>query len=153
MRLYRQVAISFDGGDSSLLVQPLTFMNKSGEIVHHFIPGHFAVEDLVVVCDNLDLPPGTIRIRKGGSSAGHNGLKSLIRELGSAEFIRIYVGVGRPQPGKTVVEHVLEAPGSVADQEALAQGVALAAEAVMALCKGASVEEVAREFNRRNGTK
>lgn len=153
MRLYRQVAVSLDGGAPSLLVEPLTFMNNSGEIVHHFIPEHFTVDDLVVVCDNLDLPPGTIRIRKGGSSAGHNGLKSLIRELGSADFIRIYVGVGRPQPGKTVVEHVLEAPDTIVDREALAQGVALAAEAVMAFCKGASVEEVAREFNRRNGTK
>ena len=153
LRLYRQMTVSFDGAVPSLLVQPLTFMNRSGEIVHHFIPDHFAVEDLVVVCDNLDLPPGTIRIRKGGSSAGHNGLKSLIRELGSAEFIRVYVGIGRPQPGKTVVEHVLEVPDSVAGRESLGQGVALAAEAVMALCKGASVEEVAREFNTRNGTR
>lgn len=149
MRLYRQAKVT-SGTHESLLVQPLTYMNRSGQIAHHFIPGKYRVEDLVVVCDNLDLPPGMIRIRRGGSSAGHNGLKSLIEHLGSSDFVRIYVGIGRPNPPATVVEHVLQVPGDEQEREALRRGVALASEAVVALCAGASVEEVARAYNRRN---
>lgn len=149
MRLYRQAPLTLEG-IHSLLVEPLTYMNRSGEIVRYFIPDPFSVEDLVVVCDNLDLPAGMIRIRRGGSSAGHNGLKSLIGHLGSADFTRIYVGIGRPEAPKTVVEHVLQVPEREEEREALRSGILLASEAVRALCKGDSVEEVARAYNRRN---
>ena len=149
LRLYRQAKV-FHEGTSSRLVQPLTYMNRSGMVAHHFIPGLFAVDDLVVVCDNLDLPPGMIRIRRGGSSAGHNGLKSLIEHLGSGDFVRIYVGIGRPRPPVTVVEHVLQVPVDEGERIALRRGIALASEAIVALCAGSSVEEVARAYNRRN---
>ncbi len=151
LRLYRQAKVTI-GGHKSTLVMPLTFMNRSGDIIHHFIPRRYAVEDLVVICDNLDLPAGTIRIRSGGSSAGHNGLKSLMKALGSPEFIRIYVGVGRPQKGVSVVDHVLSVPETELEKEALERGIAKAADAAIKLCSGVSVEEVAREYNKRNGT-
>lgn len=150
LRPYRQAAIRFTGMNETVLVQPLTYMNKSGRIVRYFIPGHFSVEDLIVVCDNLDLPAGMIRIRKGGSSAGHKGLKSLIEALGSTEFIRVYVGIGRPANGDSVVEYVLGAPENEAACQILRHGVNLAAEAVTALCRGGSIEEVSRAYNRRN---
>lgn len=149
LRLYRQCRVSI-GGSESLLVEPLTYMNRSGEIAHHFIPSPYTARDLVVVCDNLDLPPGMIRIRKGGSSAGHNGLKSLIGHIGSAEFTRIYVGIGRPAEGTTVVDHVLGVPAESSEQVALSQGVRLAMQAVLDLCAGKAVEEVARAYNKRN---
>jgi PTH1 family peptidyl-tRNA hydrolase len=116
-----------------------------------FIPKKFAVEDLVVICDNLDLPPGTIRIRKGGSSAGHNGLKSLIRHLGSADFVRIYVGIGRPEAPTTVIDHVLGVPQDRSESDALESGIRKAADAAIRLCNGQTVEEVSRVYNKRNG--
>ena len=106
LRLYRQARFTSEGQQSHL-VQPLTYMNRSGLIIGHFIPTSHAVSDLIVVCDNLDLPPGMIRIRKGGSSAAHNGLKSLIAHLGSSDHPHLCrIGAGE---GTTVVEHVLAA--------------------------------------------
>ncbi len=150
-RLYRQARIEVEGAQA-LCVQPLTYMNRSGAIVHYFIPKRFAVEDLIVVCDNLDLPAGMIRVRQGGSSAGHNGLKSLIEALGSSDFTRVYVGIGRPLPATTVVEHVLGIPHDPTEQKELQVGISQAASATLALCRGATVEEVSRDYNRRNGT-
>ncbi len=142
-RLYRQAPVQM-GAQEVLLVQPLTYMNNSGKILKHWpaVQPH----DIVVVCDQLDLPPGMIRIRKGGSSAGHNGLKSLMEHLGSGDFIRIYVGVGRPAEGSGVVEHVL---GRSSDP-ALQVGVDLAAQALAELVQGTPVEEVMLAYNRRN---
>lgn len=150
-RLYRRSLITF-GEKRALFVQPLTYMNRSGEIIGHFIPKHFQVENLVVICDNLDLEVGTIRIRQGGSSAGHNGLKSLIEALGASDFVRIYIGIGRPAPQEGVIEHVLGRPTSPEERHRLDEGIALAAKATIALCQGASVEELSREYNRKNGS-
>lgn len=83
-----------------LLVKPLTFMNASGEAVGQL--AHFyQVEppDLIVVHDDLDLPSGKLRLRMGGSSGGQNGIKSIIQHLGTQEFARVKVGIGRP-PGR-----------------------------------------------------
>lgn len=151
LRLYRQAWVNVDGS-SALCVQPLTYMNRSGAIVHHFIPKRFAIEDLIVICDTLDLPAGMVRVRSGGSSAGHNGLKSLIEALGSSAFTRVYVGIGRPDASLTVVEHVLSAPHDPEEQNALHQGVLQAAQATLDLCRGSTVEEVARDYNRRNNS-
>jgi PTH1 family peptidyl-tRNA hydrolase len=141
--LYRQAPLTV-GGVAYTLVEPLTYMNDSGKIAGDFpdIPP----KDMIVVCDQMDLPPGIIRIRKGGSSAGHNGLKSLIAEFGGSDFIRIYVGIGRPDPGVSVVDHVLSR-----DSDPLAKkGVELASKALIDLLQGKSLEEVAFVYNRRN---
>ena len=143
--------MSTENGTDSLLIQPLTFMNRSGDIIHHFIPKDFSAHELIVICDNLDLPPGTIRLRKGGSSAGHNGLKSIISNLGNADFIRIYVGIGRPEAPTSVVDHVLSVPEDTQELEALREGISMAADAAMRLCDGETVEEVSRVYNKRNG--
>lgn len=150
-RLYRRALIKLDE-KRALFVQPLTYMNRSGTIVRYFIPKHFKVENLVVICDNLDLEVGAIRIRQGGSSAGHNGLKSLIEELGSSHFVRIYIGIGRPAPQEGVIEHVLGRPTSIEERRLLDEGIALAGEATIALCRGASVEELSRAYNRKNSS-
>ncbi len=68
------------------------------------------VGDLLVVCDNLDLPPGTVRLKRNGSSRSHNGLASIMDVLGTGEFMRLYVGIGRPESGGSVVDHVLGCP-------------------------------------------
>lgn len=98
------------GGERVLLLCPQTFMNRSGESVVEAL--RFYQEDasrLIVVHDEADLAFGTLRIKLGGGAAGHNGLKSLIASLGTPEFLRIRVGIGRSDhPGK-MVGHVLGA--------------------------------------------
>jgi PTH1 family peptidyl-tRNA hydrolase len=89
-----------------LLVKPQTFMNLSGDSVAPVVKYHNAApSDLVVVQDDIDLAAGRIRIRKGGSSGGHNGIKSVIERLGSQDFIRLKLGVGKDRTD--VVGHVL----------------------------------------------
>jgi len=98
-------------GEKILLVKPLTYMNLSGDAVGAIASYYkISVEDIFVICDDLDLPPGKVRIRKKGSAGGHNGLKSIISQLHSEDFIRFRVGVGHPHDGHTVIEHVLQRP-------------------------------------------
>lgn len=86
-----------------ILVRPSTFMNESGEAVgplcHYY---KTPVERLIVIYDDIDLAFGKLRVRPGGSSGGHNGIKSLIQHLGGEGFVRIRVGVGRPAQGDPV---------------------------------------------------
>lgn len=141
-RLYRYAKLAIRGS-SNLLVQPLTYMNNSGKIAKHFRKQ--SCKDMIVVVDQMDLPLGMIRIREGGSSAGHNGLKSLIEEFGCSDFVRIYVGIGRPAPGVSVVDHVL----SKEEDPRFDAGVKLATEALCALIEGTSIKEVIHAYNRR----
>lgn len=92
-----------------LVVKPMTFMNLSGDCVAPVVKYHNATAaDLVVVSDDIDLPVGRIRIRKGGSAGGHNGLKSVIERLGTPDFIRLRIGVGRDKADRReVIGHVL----------------------------------------------
>lgn len=87
-----------------VLVKPETFMNASGQSVKS-VADFYKVqpEDIWVVQDDLDLPLGKIRIRAGGASAGHHGVDSIIRELGSDKFIRIRLGIGRGKSGSGIV--------------------------------------------------
>ena len=84
-------------GNEVVVARPHTYMNRSGQAVSKLVKkyrvGH---EDLVVIHDDLDIPLGKIRIRSDGSSAGHKGVESIISELGSQDFQRIRVGIGRP---------------------------------------------------------
>ena len=92
-----------------MVVKPMTFMNLSGDCVAPVVKYHNATAaDLVVVSDDIDLPVGRIRIRKGGSAGGHNGLKSIIERLGTSDFIRLRIGVGRDATDRReVIGHVL----------------------------------------------
>ena len=92
------------------LQQPLTFMNLSGEAVA-CAAGRLQLEpsEILIVSDDMDLPLGKLRLRRGGSDGGHNGLKSVISELGSADFLRLRLGIGRPEHRAEVVDHVLSA--------------------------------------------
>lgn len=83
------------GNEKVIFTKPLTFMNKSGEAVQKIANFHkIKSEEIVVICDDINLELGTIRIRKTGSDGGHNGLKSIINSLGTEDFIRFRVGVG-----------------------------------------------------------
>ena len=93
------------------LLQPQTFMNLSGPPVKGYLRKWDAeIGDLLVVVDDLDLAPGVLRIRPGGSSGGHRGLQDLIDHLRSDRFCRCRVGVGRPAEGEAVEDFVLKPP-------------------------------------------
>lgn len=94
------------GGERILLVKPQTFMNLSGESLQPVVKYHNAVaKDLLVVHDDIDLPLGRMRFRKNGSAGGHNGVKNIIERLGSREFNRLKLGVGKDP--SNVIAHVL----------------------------------------------
>jgi PTH1 family peptidyl-tRNA hydrolase len=88
-------------GDKVILARPQTYMNQSGQSVSRLVK-KFNIDpnDLFIIHDDLDLPPGKIRIRRGGSSGGHKGIDSIIADLDSRDFIRLRIGIGRP----TIIE-------------------------------------------------
>lgn len=130
-------------GADLFLVKPLTYMNRSGDIFPDIL-ARTSTENrnLLVVCDTLDLPAGQCRLRRRGSSAGHKGLSSIIRRLGRDDFMRLYIGVGRPGDPQGVIEHVLGEPGE-SESEAIETALQRSAEAIMQLLK----EEPARVMN------
>ncbi len=92
------------------LAKPLTFMNASGSAVAALCRYYrLAVTDILVAHDELDLPPGTVRLKKGGGAGGHNGLADIIRHM-ERDFWRLRIGVGRPSPGRDLVPYVLGQP-------------------------------------------
>lgn len=94
-------------GQKVLLVKPQTFMNLSGESVREVMNFYkLEPEELIVIYDDIDIEPGTLRIRKFGSAGSHNGMKSVVQQLGSDRFPRIRVGVGKQKRGD-LVGHVL----------------------------------------------
>ena len=89
-----------------VLVKPLTFMNESGLAVRRVLARERApLPDMLVVVDDFALPFGKLRFREGGSAGGHNGLKSIIAELGNEQFPRLRIGIG--EPGRDAIDHVL----------------------------------------------
>lgn len=98
------------GEATLLLVEPQTYMNSSGDAVGPVLAYRkLTPSDLLVVVDDADLPLGALRLRKQGSSGGHRGLESITRTLGTGEFGRVRVGIGRGRPGGELIRHVLNA--------------------------------------------
>lgn len=99
------------GTERVILAKPLTFMNNSGwavrDLVNWFKIKH---DQLIVIYDDIDLDPGDLRIREKGSSGSHNGMKSVIYQLGFDDFPRIRVGVGAPEGGRDLIAHVMSMP-------------------------------------------
>ncbi|NAP00967.1 aminoacyl-tRNA hydrolase [Halomonas sp. MG34] len=95
-------------GNKMLLVEPQTYMNLSGDAIRPLLDYYsIDVEDVLIIYDDLDLPPGKIRLRQKGGHGGHNGIRSTISHLGTKEFKRIRIGVGRPTTPVPVVDYVL----------------------------------------------
>jgi PTH1 family peptidyl-tRNA hydrolase len=92
-------------GSKGVVAKPQTYMNRSGRSVGLLVKKfNVSLDNLIVIHDDLDLPLGKIRIRQGGSSAGHKGVASIITELGSQNFIRVRIGVGRPVKNEASIE-------------------------------------------------
>ncbi len=113
-----------------VLVKPITFMNRSGEVVKKAADFfHLSVEDLVVVHDDLDLPFGTLRFKRRGGDGGHQGVRSIIELMGENSFLRLKVGIGRPPEGMDPAEYVLGAFDKM-ERSRLGQVLSRAAESL-----------------------
>lgn len=130
-----------------LIVKPQTYMNLSGEAVgalarfYRILP-----EEIIVIYDDLDLEVGKIRIRSKGTSGGHNGIKSLIQHLGTTEFPRIKLGIGRTYPGWKTPDYVLS-PFNDEEWKLIEPAIVKAKDAVLELLKNGVVSAM----NRYNG--
>ena len=147
-----QIAEGRIGTEKILLVKPQTYMNNSGEAVGPLMRWYKVTpEDIIVAHDDMDIPAGTIRIRKKGSSGGHNGIKSLIAHLGSENFPRVSLGVGRPLPGWRVVNHVL-APFPQEDKTAVDEAIKYLIPAVECIVND-SVDMAMNKYNPKKAKK
>lgn len=118
-----EVGTTFWQGEKIFLVKPTTFMNKSGEAVHALLT-YFGLDlsNILIIYDDLDMAVGKIRFRQKGSAGGHNGIRSIIKHLGTQDFDRIKIGIGRPREGVPVHHHVLtrfEADDAIEIEKAL----------------------------------
>jgi PTH1 family peptidyl-tRNA hydrolase len=135
-------------GEQVLLVKPQAFMNRSGWAVASVADHYgFGPEAFVAVYDDMDLPLGRVRVRGNGGPAGHRGVASIIDHLGSREFRRVRVGIGRPPSGTDPAEFVLT-PFEAAERPIAVAALERAAEAVQVLI----TESTERAMNRFNGS-
>ena len=118
------------GNERILLAKPQTYMNLSGIALERLV-SYFRVDikDLIVVHDDLDLPFETIRLKKGGGEGGHKGLMSIIQHVGSADFIRVRIGIGKPVR-KAMVEKYVLSPFAKEEQNAVPSILAVACDVI-----------------------
>jgi len=117
------------GAPGAWLLLPQTFMNASGRPVQ-MLAGFFKIkpEEILVVHDELDFPPGTARIKQGGGIAGHNGLRDISQRIASHDYWRLRLGVGKPPPGSEGADYVLQKPPAeerAAIEESIANSLAI----------------------------
>ncbi len=136
------------GDHDVVLAMPQTFMNRSGSsvallAVRYDVP----VDQIIVVHDDIDLPPASVRAKRGGGHGGHNGLRSLHAKLGSGDYLRVRVGVGRPPGRQDPADFVLEPVGPQAAED-LGEAVLLGAKAVAHIIEH-GIGSAMNEFNTR----
>lgn len=137
------------GGVAVVLAVPTTYMNESGEAVGP-LARRFKVDDpsrVVIVHDELDLEPGTVKLKLGGGLAGHNGLRSISRVLRTDDYARVRIGVGKPRTKDDGADHVLSAVPA-AERKVLDVAVATAVEAVERIVT-AGIADAMQDFNGR----
>lgn len=123
-------------GESVYFIEPQGFMNRSGQAVG-LVSRYFKIpiEQILVVHDELDFEPGVIRLKKAGGHGGHNGLRDIIANTGSRDFVRLRIGIGHPGNSKLVSNYVLSEPGKV-EREAINNAIADVVNDVDLLCDG-----------------
>lgn len=127
--------------DGTILMKPQTFMNLSGEAVNLFADYYkVALENIILVHDEVDLPLGEIRIREGGSSAGHKGVESVIQHLGSEGFLRFRIGVKNGDLGMIETEDFVLQRFSEEEEEKLQKIIDLCVSEITNIVKGAGRE-------------
>lgn len=133
-------------GKKVMLLKPQTYMNLSGKSIVQVVNFYkIPLENIIVIYDDIDIEPGLIRIRKKGSSGSHNGMKSVIAELGTEEFARVRVGIGKQKYEGDMINYVI---GAVPEEEQkeLEKGVEKAKEAVIEILKS-GIDIAMNKFN------
>lgn len=129
-----------------VLAMPQSFMNLSGGPVSKVLANYDAgADDLIVIHDELDLDPGTCKVKFGGGHAGHNGLKSIFEKIGTRDFARVRVGIGHPPGRKPVPDYVLERPRNE-EGELFDVATAIASDAVLSLMRE-GLQTTQQKFN------
>jgi PTH1 family peptidyl-tRNA hydrolase len=143
-RFQAQVCELIEDTDKILLVQPQTFMNLSGRCVREVVDFYqLPLIDLLVVCDDINLPLGQLRVRAKGRHGGHNGLRDIQNHLGTTEYARLRIGVDSPRDD--AIDHVL-GRFSAAERKVIDEAVGLAAQAVM-VWASRGVETCMNQYN------
>ena len=133
-------------GEKVILIKPQTYMNLSGNCVKQFADFYkVEKENVLVIYDDMDIETGTIKIRKKGSAGGHNGMKSIIQMLGTEEFPRIRIGIGRPEHNGDEINYVI---GAIPKEEIpkLEEGTEKAKEAIIEILKN-GIDKAMNKFN------
>jgi PTH1 family peptidyl-tRNA hydrolase len=130
------------------LLKPQTFMNRSGLAVVRLAGFYKLVpQAILVVHDELDLPPGVARLKRGGGHGGHNGLRDIMGQLGASDFLRLRLGIGHPGNSQAVIGYVLTAPPP--DQQGLLEAAVAAALEVMPLVVEGQLERAMHDLHSR----
>ncbi len=141
------IAEGYIGGEKVIIARPLTYMNASGRAVKQLVAKYkVSPQELIVLYDDYDLPKGHVRIRPSGSAGTHNGMRSVIAELGFSEFARIRIGIRDPEINIPIIDYVLSEIRKD-DYELFASACIRAAEAAVSLAKGESMEHVMTRYN------
>lgn len=137
----------FIDGEKVILVKPMTYMNNSGEAVSEIVK-YYKIDpdkELIIISDDLNLDVGVLRIRAKGSAGGHNGLKSIIKCVGSECFDRVRIGVGKVPAGTDVITHVLTR-FSRADRVIVKESFEVAADAIVSIISD-GIDKTMSKFN------
>jgi PTH1 family peptidyl-tRNA hydrolase len=134
-------------GEEVCFVKPTTYVNRSGAAAAEIVAGGEAAPDeVLVVCDDLALPPGRIRIRPSGSDGGHNGLRSIIGALGTQGFPRLRIGIGAAPAATDAADYVLEPPAPE-ERLAILEACERAADAVTLWLREGRLEACMNRYN------
>jgi PTH1 family peptidyl-tRNA hydrolase len=148
-RFFGEVARMRADGTETWLLKPSTYMNRSGQSVSALARFHrIAPHRVLVVHDELDLPPGGLKLKRGGGSGGHNGLKDISSALSTPDYWRLRLGIGHPRelyPGREVIDFVLARP-SRDEQQAIDARITEALDALPLLCQG-DMERAAQQLH------
>lgn len=135
------------GGEKIILAQPLTYMNNSGRAVKQLLAKYKAAPgELIILYDDYDIPKGKIRIRPNGSAGSHNGMRSIVAELGTGEFKRIRIGIRDEEVNIPIINYVLSNVKEE-DYELFISACHRAAEAAIRVAQGTPFERVMTDFN------
>jgi len=135
-------------GNKVILLKPQTYMNDSGLSVVQVMNFYkLSIEDIIVIYDDIDTKPGTIRVRKSGSAGSHKGMISIVENIKSEDFIRVRVGIGRPQDTRDMIEYVI---GAIPDEEVkvLDEGTNIAKDAVIEILKS-NIDMAMNKYNKK----
>ena len=134
------------GAEKILLLKPETFMNRSGQSVQTALAFYgLHAEDLLVICDDLNLPVGKIRVRRSGSDGGQKGLRNIAARLGTTDYARLRIGIGAAPEGRDAADYVLSRFARE-ERKLIDEAIEQAVEAVIVWCES-GIDQCMNRFN------